>query len=225
MSKGPLARSADRRRAAFIDAFEFPPGYTAKLAAALPDLDPARHDEVIAGLRQFFQVCRIADGTLVGMPSRAVDEAWHCLILFTRDYARLCDGAFKRFLHHTPEAGIAGPDMQVANTRAWAIACQVEDMDPRAPERAPLLFRIDADLGLAGAPQTLGLSDAIDRDLPALSARLDGKKTRGAASTGCAAVVGDAGGASCGASGCGGASCGGGSCGGGSCGGGGCGGG
>jgi hypothetical protein len=221
MPKGPLARSADRRRAAFIDAFEFPPGYSAKLASALPTVDPARHHDVVDGLRQFFQLCRIADGTLVGMPSQAVDEAWHCLILFTRDYARLCDGAFKKFLHHTPEAGIAGPDMQVANTRAWAIACQVEGVDPREPEHVPLLFRIDSELGLPDTCEFDGIASRVEADLPALAARLDGRRpARGLSSGGCAAAVGDAGSAGCGASSCGGSSCGGGGCGGGGCGGG-----
>jgi hypothetical protein len=210
-------RAADRRRAAFIDGYEFPAGYTAKLTEALPTVDPARHHEVIDGLRQFFQLCRIADGTLVGMPSKAVDEAWHCLILFTRDYARLCDGGFKRFLHHTPEAGIAGPDMQVANTRAWAIACQIEGADPRNPDRAPLLFRIDSELGLPDSCAFDGIASRVEADLPALAARLDGRRpARGLSTGGCAGAVGDPGSSIGGASSCGGSGgCGGGGCGGG----------
>ncbi len=166
---------------------------------------------MIDGLRQFFQLCRIADGTLVGIPSKAVDEAWHCVILFTRDYARLCGGAFRTFLHHTPETGIAGPDMQVANTRTWALAYQIEGVDPREPDRVPLLFRVDSELGLPNSCAFDGIASCVEADLPALAARLDGRRpARGLSTASCAAVVGNPGGSSCGASSSGGSSCGGG---------------
>lgn len=39
------------------------------------------------------------------MPSHAVDEAWHGLILCTKRYATFCRAAYGRFLHHHPEGG------------------------------------------------------------------------------------------------------------------------
>ena len=45
------------------------------------------------------------DNQVIGMPSHAVDEAWHGLILCTARYSAFCDKAYGRFLHHHPEGG------------------------------------------------------------------------------------------------------------------------
>jgi hypothetical protein len=56
------------------------------------------------GLRQWLRCCAAAlrDNQVIGMPSHAVDEAWHGLILCTARYAEFCDKAYGRFLHHHP---------------------------------------------------------------------------------------------------------------------------
>ncbi|UUY04989.1 hypothetical protein LRS13_05520 [Svornostia abyssi] len=82
------------------------------------------------------------------MPSRAVDEAWHGLILCTARYADFCDAAYGRFLHHHPEDG--GSDdhapmgEQLARTVvAWSLVarpgeeCVLWDLDARVGVEAP----------------------------------------------------------------------------------------
>ncbi|MFC3966143.1 hypothetical protein [Nocardia jiangsuensis] len=66
-------------------------------------------DLVITGLRQWLRCCGAAlrDDRMIGMPSHAVDEAWHGLILCTERYAEFCAAAYGRFLHHYPDG--AGP--------------------------------------------------------------------------------------------------------------------
>ncbi|MFI6364179.1 hypothetical protein ACIBG0_15670 [Nocardia sp. NPDC050630] len=63
---------------------------------------------VETGLRQWLRCCGAAmrDGQVIGMPSHAVDEAWHGFILCTQMYAAFCTAAYGRFLHHFPE-GVA----------------------------------------------------------------------------------------------------------------------
>lgn len=39
------------------------------------------------------------------MPSHAVDEAWHGLILCTARYSAFCKESYGAFLHHHPEGG------------------------------------------------------------------------------------------------------------------------
>ncbi|WP_157555051.1 hypothetical protein [Nocardia crassostreae] len=55
-------------------------------------------------LRQWLRCCGAAmrDGQVIGMPSRAVDEAWHGFILCTLRYERFCSAAYGQFLHHYP---------------------------------------------------------------------------------------------------------------------------
>ena len=62
---------------------------------------------VETGLRQWLRCCAPAlrDGQVIGMPSRAVDEAWHGFILCTARYSTFCEQAYGRFLHHHPEGG------------------------------------------------------------------------------------------------------------------------
>jgi hypothetical protein len=56
------------------------------------------------GLRQWLRCCgpALRDGKAIGMPSRAVDEAWHGLILCTARYSEFCTTAYGKFLHHNP---------------------------------------------------------------------------------------------------------------------------
>ncbi|MBF6439434.1 hypothetical protein [Nocardia cyriacigeorgica] len=112
---------------------------------------------VETGLRQWLRCCGAAmrDGQVIGMPSRAVDEAWHGLILCTELYARFCEQAYGRFLHHYPEgvaarAGSHGSmSAQLGRTVvAWAMVgapgepCVLWDLDTRVGVDAP--WGIDA---------------------------------------------------------------------------------
>ena len=65
---------------------------------------------VDTGLRQWLRCSAAAmrDGQVIGMPSHAVDEAWHGFILCTARYAAFCDKAYGRFLHHHPDGGAPG---------------------------------------------------------------------------------------------------------------------
>ena len=62
---------------------------------------------VETGLRQWLRCCARAlrDHQIIGIPSRAVDEAWHGLILCTARYSRFCTTAYGEFLHHHPDGG------------------------------------------------------------------------------------------------------------------------
>lgn len=99
---------------------------------------------VETGLRQWLRCCGAAlrDDQVIGMPSHAVDEAWHGLILCTALYARFCDEAYGRFLHHHPDG--AGPSRAGSMTDqlgrtvvAWTLVagrgeqCVLWDLDAR----------------------------------------------------------------------------------------------
>ena len=62
---------------------------------------------VETGLRQWLRCCApaLCDHQVIGMPSRAVDEAWHGLILCTARYSAFCTTAYGQFLHHHPDGG------------------------------------------------------------------------------------------------------------------------
>ena len=74
---------------------------------------------VATGLRQWLRCCAPAmrDNQVIGMPSHAVDEAWHGLILCTARYAAFCKQAYGQFLHHHPDGG-APHDVPGANDPA-----------------------------------------------------------------------------------------------------------
>jgi hypothetical protein len=79
-----------------------------------------------------------------------VDDLWHEFILYTRAYEAFCGKAFGGFLHHTP-AVVLSPDKRDNEglRRVWWQCCKEENIDPRSPLRLPLLFAIDAKLGIA----------------------------------------------------------------------------
>lgn len=106
-------------------------------------------ERIELGLRQWLRCAGAALGgeQVIGMPSHAVDEAWHGLILCTARYAAFCEAAYGRFLHHHPEggapAGAAGDAMeeQLARTVvAWTKVAR--------PGKACVLWDLDAAVGV-----------------------------------------------------------------------------
>ncbi|TLF81303.1 hypothetical protein FEK34_03745 [Nocardia cyriacigeorgica] len=129
-------------------------------------------DLVDTGLRQWLRCCGAAmrDGQVIGMPSHAVDEAWHGFILCTQLYAEFCTTAYGRFLHHFPE-GAAPPsdspgsmaDQLGRTVVAWSMVaapgerCVLWDLDSRVGVDQPWgigaerVAAIEAELRRAGA--------------------------------------------------------------------------
>src|SRR5262245_27504025 len=102
------------------------------------------------GLRQWLRCCAgaLRDKQVIGMPSNAVDEAWHGLILCTARYSAFCDRAYGRFLHHHPEGSGSGGgssmEEQLARTIiAWSMVaepgeeCVLWDLDSRVGVEHP----------------------------------------------------------------------------------------
>jgi hypothetical protein len=106
---------------------------------------------VETGLRQWLRCCAPAlrDDKAIGMPSRAVDEAWHGLILCTAEYSALCTKAYGKFLHHHPTDGVPTEilalrdpmDEQLRRTViAWSLVA--------APGEQCVLWDLDEQVGL-----------------------------------------------------------------------------
>lgn len=104
-------------------------------------------DLIETGLRQWLRCAGAAlrDDQVIGMPSHAVDEAWHGFILCTAHYAQFCDDAYGRFLHHHPDG--SGPasagqmGQQLGRTVvAWTIVGQ--------PGEACVLWDLDEHVGV-----------------------------------------------------------------------------
>lgn len=99
------------------------------------------------GLRQWLRCAGEAmrADQVIGMPSRAVDEAWHGLILCTQRYAAFCNDAYGRFLHHYPEGdGVGGGD-PVADQLARTVIAWTR---VRQPGETCLLWDLDAAVGV-----------------------------------------------------------------------------
>jgi hypothetical protein len=128
---------------------------------------------------------------MIGMPSRVVDDAWHEFILMTRLYHQFCDGAFGRYLHHTPNA-VAGKPVTDAIPRTLKLLRKEEPTPSNGS--LPRLFTIDADLNVARGRRW-------DRD--ALAAGSTTVLVDVSGGDGCLGA-GDTGGDGCGGDGCGG---------------------
>jgi hypothetical protein len=138
------------RRDEFIRNAPFPPGLLDRLGKRRPELALKDRVLVARGLRQFFLAYLHSGCRFVSMPSQAADDLWHEFILYTRDYDAFCARAFGRFLHHTP-AVVLSADRKGNEglRRTWWWCCKEENLNPRNPTRLPLLFALDAKLGVA----------------------------------------------------------------------------
>ena len=130
----------------------FPKHVLDEFAQSRPEIQPRDVHLVARALRQFFLVHLRAKGALVSMPSKLTDELWHAFILDTRAYEQFCRAAFGKYFHHLPNAKMAlRPEAPAALWRTWKLACLEENIRPSRASRLPLLFAIDAKLGLVGA--------------------------------------------------------------------------
>lgn len=193
---------ASRQR--FLDRFDLPAGVMERFMQKRPELSADQHALVQQGLQQYFRLCVDARGRFVSMPSQIVDELWHEFILFTRLYQQFCQRALGSYLHHTPAEAMPTPNTATEGIRrAWKLACRREDINPKKPDRLPLLFALDAQLGIAGGfIYALNCHDAAASSSGAFCASDIG----GCGSSGCGGSSSDSssdGGSSCG-SGCGG---------------------
>jgi hypothetical protein len=128
---------------------------------------------VETGLRQWLRCCAAAlrDNQVIGMPSHAVDEAWHGLILCTARYSAFCDRAYGRFLHHHPDGGApegvpAAVEPMHEQLRRTVIAWSMVAM----PGEQCVLWDLDTVVGV-DAPWGLDLArvEAIQADLARLT--------------------------------------------------------
>jgi hypothetical protein len=198
------ARALERRRL-FIEGYAFPPALRDKLSERYPELSDGQITTVLEGLRAWFVACLHADGRTLGMPSRAVDVAWHEFILVTRDYHAFCEEAFGRYLHHSPAAVMTEPiGGALARTAAVAERYPLPTSPIVLAAGIPFLFAIDSELGIEDGNRWTEADVAAFRS--STSDSIDGSSTF---------MAGMDGGEDSGAAGCGGASCGGASCGGG----------
>jgi len=142
-------RGLRRRRARYIERYPFYKLLDERLAARRPELNAAQRQLVCSGLREYFQLCRLAHGKAVAMPSRAVLDAWHEFILHTRRYRTFCGKAFGHYLDHAPRTEIDTPArLQEGVKRTWRLSCLCEGINPKTPRNLPLLFSIDGMLGI-----------------------------------------------------------------------------
>jgi uncharacterized membrane protein YgcG len=202
-------RRASRKGERFIVGYEFPAYLWERMQSRLPDLSPKEIELVERGLREWFICCACRWGTVLGMPSRAVDEAWHELILDTRTYTGFCMGAFGEYLHHMPDEAMSTPmgDALGETVRAW-------DRSEAGQEEESVLWDLDKRLRIA---EPLGIDGAALAEARSRGPYPTAVRWSGAGYAGTCGGVGggDAGGGDSGGGG-GGGGCGGGGCGGGS---------
>ena len=156
------ARKAKRERELrrlFIEKYPFPRVLRFKLEQTYPHLSHEQTTMVLEGLRTWFRMINEHKRANFGMPSVAVDTAWHEFILLTQQYAEFCQQAFGKFLHHAPTHGNekakrdglartygmgAGTALGVAGLAGVAGAVALSGHD---------LFSLDQQLGIPGGSQ------------------------------------------------------------------------
>lgn len=70
---------------------------------------------------KYLYVCRQARKARIPVsPSLVLDDGWHNFVLFTKEYARFCEGCVGEFIHHVPDMGKPDP-------KRYAVSRQVAE--------------------------------------------------------------------------------------------------
>lgn len=146
------ARRLALAREHHIRAYVFPSAVLQELTKVYPSFQPKDISLAARALREFFLVHARAGGQLIFMPSKVIDTLWHAFILDTRAYHAFCKAAFGSYFHHIPERRMGAADKaDAARWTTWRLACLEENIHPTKATRLPLLFALDAKLGIPGA--------------------------------------------------------------------------
>src|SRR5215207_672223 len=144
-----LMRRTPRKRERFISGYVFPSHIRGRVRKRLPQVAERDWPLVEQGLREWFVCCAWRGGAVLGMPSRAIDEAWHEFILDSIAYIDFCEQAFGEYLHHTPDEAMSAPmgNALAQTVRAW-------DRSEAGQDKESVLWDLDERLGIA---EPLGL--------------------------------------------------------------------
>ena len=130
-----------KSRVAFIEKYVFSNSLQEKFKQKYPQLSDDAVQKVFIALKDFFIFC--TDNHWHPMPSKVVDDAWHEFILHTKEYQDFCEGAFGRFLHHTPaeafDRNLSANKEKDGLKKVWKAACENEEIDRFNPEKLPLI--------------------------------------------------------------------------------------
>ncbi|WP_306206167.1 glycine-rich domain-containing protein [Actinoplanes sp. RD1] len=129
-------RRATGRRVSFINGYDLPHSVRS----------PGGKD-VEAGLRQWFRINARHPKAAVAMPSVVVGDLWQLFSRHTRDYDEFCTRALGRPLPYAPV-----PDDPGRLGLTWRLAREDERL---GFDGLPLLFRLDAHLGVPGGRRYL----------------------------------------------------------------------
>lgn len=156
------------RRQDFIRAYRPEPHHWHRIEAELGPVSAVHKRLLEQGWRDYCLMqlrLQPARRDSLWMPSKAVDALWHALLLDSRHYQGFCQQAFGSMLHHVPDGAGNALNPEAQRMRAWQRACRLTGLDPRRSTELPLLWRVDAQLGVQGAvihdPQQW--SQAFDR--------------------------------------------------------------
>ena len=136
------ARKKPFIRRDFIRQYQFPDALVFKIKQQYPTLKATEIDAIFEGLRQWFLLLNQNPKKYFGMPSRAVDAAWHAFILMTQPYESFCQQAFGAFVHHSPN--LPGASDKLRDQPGLAMTYGL------LPATAMGLFTLDSSLGIAG---------------------------------------------------------------------------
>lgn len=144
-----LRHWADAVREQFIRVSPLPHALGRALRRIYPHLSARDTQLAERALRQFFIACLRSRGQYTAVPSRAVDVLWEAFTRHTPAYGAWCRTALGHVPAHSP-AQTLGKKAHYNDglRRAWYWACCDESINPRQPSRLPLLFALDAKLGL-----------------------------------------------------------------------------
>jgi len=143
-------KNRKRQQLIFIKEYKFLDAIVGRFKKSYPSFKEDEIELVTKALKDYFYICNMANGKMVSMPSKVVDDLWHQFLLFSIEYNNFCKEAFGRYLHHSPTEVMPNRAMSQSKglKTAWILACEKDAIDPKYPTKLPLLFAIDEMLNI-----------------------------------------------------------------------------
>jgi hypothetical protein len=145
-----------RRRATFLDKYEFPSELKKAIIKHYPSLSDEHLLWILEGLRQYLKLRSDGSGSL---PSRAIDIAWQEFTLLTSAYTEFCEKGLGKSLGYSPGAKELSEPIDLDMRMLFEEVCHFEGINSSYPSRLPFLFALDLALGIPD-----GFKHSLEKD-------------------------------------------------------------
>jgi hypothetical protein len=137
--------SDKKKKLIFLDNYQYPESLFTMLQDIYPNIQKSDLNLIKRGLKDYFKLYIISNRRTIIVPSIILDRLWFQFIQMN-EYIDFSNNTFGFYLHKAPIKGLKNNFQEIDTDIkvSWILACESENIDPKNPNKIPLIFSLDS---------------------------------------------------------------------------------